>query len=227
MSDTPPTNQPNPFNYAIPDHETPEGKAHEAAYYSALGRFVAMFAVVEAAVQYALWHYAKTPHAVAKSIFSGVKVKTGISFIKRLTEATGDAESSRQELDIAFVKLNIITDARNEILHHGAQAVASGSAFVTNELLAHLPDKVTLFPISPDAIDDMSADLQKIILLLHWKHAGRPALLSRQNERMFETILSVPWRYTHRVLRPTPQTAAGKSPRARKPPPRQIRPPPS
>jgi hypothetical protein len=229
MSDMPSPEQPNPygkpFNYGIPASETPAGKAREAAYYSALGRFVAMFAIVEAAIQYTLWHYAKTSEAVAKSIFSGVKVKTGISFIKRLAEATGVSEGGRKELEDAFTQLNTITDARNEILHHGAQSVASGAAFVTNEFLAHLPDRVTLFPISPDSLDDMTADLSKIILLLHWKHAGRPSPLSKQNERMFEAVLSAPWRYTHLVLRPIPQAVVGKPPSARKPSPKPPRSP--
>jgi hypothetical protein len=186
-----------------------------------------MFAHVEEAIQLTLWHYAKTHQTIARSVFSGVRVKDGMSFIKRIAEATGAPTEIQEELGNLFAQLHKITDTRNEVLHHGAQSVARGNAFVTNALLAHLPDKITLIPISPATVDEMTADLRKIIVTLHARHAGRPAPEGALERRMTENVVSSPWRYTHLVLRPESRTAAEKSPRTRRRDPKQPRQPPA
>ena len=61
----------------------------KAPYYEALGRFVDMFAHVESAMAFTLWHYAKTPRNIARAVFSGIGVVAAIDHITRLTAVTG------------------------------------------------------------------------------------------------------------------------------------------
>jgi hypothetical protein len=195
------------------------------AYFLSLGRFVPTFAKAETAIQYLLWYHAKTPENIAKSIFSGVRIKEGIGFVKRIGEATGAPPETKQELEILLKQLGNITDVRNHILHLGAQSIEDGNAFVTNEFLAHMPDRVFSFPISPGVLDNMTADLRKIILTLHWRHMGKPKLLSHAHNQVFQSIASAPWQYTHRSPLQAVRKVAEKSQHPRKRIPKQAPPP--
>jgi hypothetical protein len=183
------------LRYKIPAAATPEGQERIRAYYEALGRFAAMYAEVEAAVQNSLWFYAKTPADIARSIFSGTRVGTGASFILRIFEATGQPDGLRVELADAFTQLRKITTARDLIFHYGAQSIAEGNGVVTNERLAHVPANVQTFPISPEILDEMTADLRKIATLLLSRHAGRPPIRGALNQVHVDSILHAPWQY--------------------------------
>jgi hypothetical protein len=60
-----------------------------------------------------------------------------------------------------FQQLAIISGRRNDIFHHGASFIAEGEGVVTNATMALTEERITKFDISPDIINDMTADLKK------------------------------------------------------------------
>jgi hypothetical protein len=55
-------------------------------YFQALGEFVHCFTTAEHAVSSCLLHHAKVNTDVYRAVFSGVRMKEGISFLRRLSE---------------------------------------------------------------------------------------------------------------------------------------------
>lgn len=190
-----------PFLYHIPASHTKEGRERLRAYYEALGRFVDKFSRVEAAVTRTLWHYAKTPPEIAKIAFSGAKVESSMQYIKQITNATDVAQELRDDLQDVFQQLGIINGARNDVLHYGAEFVAEGKAIVSDALKAK--GEPYSFPISPGALNDMTADLDKIIAHLKTRH-----LKDGRDYTILGNPVHSPWRYKHPVA---PRTRSKKA----------------
>jgi hypothetical protein len=184
------------FGYQIRAADTPEGKERVRAFYEALGRFVAMYARAESSMHSALCYYAKPPDGISKALFSGVRVRQATDFIRRIMEVTGADKSAINEFTEYSAQLSAITTARDAILHHGAQSVAEGRGFVSDEARAHLPCKVRTFPISQQIRHDMKEDLRKIGMYLVTKHTGHP-MRSTTNRQRINDLLTAPWRYKH------------------------------
>lgn len=184
--------------YHIPASETEQGKKRLDEYYSALGRFIDMFAQVEIAVNFTLWHYSKTSTDIAKIIFSGDRVDSSSQYIKQIAEATGARRELRDDLKHIFDQLGVISGNRNHIVHYGAQSIADGEGMVSNAFKAKGDPKE--FPISPTALNEMTADLRKISFHLRYVHYSGINLhmnchaggLDNLNE-----ILRAPWRYKY------------------------------
>jgi hypothetical protein len=188
-------NRPKSFRYEIPASETEEGKARERAYHEALGRFIDRFSRAEATIEYVLRHYAKTGPRVAVVIFSGVRMEAAVTFIRKLAPDAAISTEARAHLLDMLQQLNVINGARNNLLHFGAESIAEGSGFVTNEL-KRARGKATVFPISPETLDQMTDDLKAIIIHLLLDHAGRPALSPNTRALLLASMPSA-WRYKH------------------------------
>jgi len=177
------------------------------SYYTALGRFTDTFASVEMFMTFSLWHYAKTKLSIARSVFSGVRVKEAMAHIKRIIESTNADLEIREDAEFIFKQLADITGARNDIMHFGTTDLPSGITTVTNALKATAEDRITAFVISPKILDEMTNDLEKIIIHLRQRHVGRPALRAKY----VQEILLSPWRYKHRVQQRPKRMERGKS----------------
>jgi hypothetical protein len=177
-------------SYRIPASQTPEGRKRLAEYYEALGRFVDVFSRVEAAVTLTLWHYAKAPPEIAKVVFSGTKVDVGSQYIKQIASATNVPQELREDLEDVLQQLGIINRARNYIMHYGAEpeSVARGNAIVSDALKAK--GEPTSFPISPILLEQMTADLHKIITHLNVRHLGK-----RNPHTLLTDPIEAGWRY--------------------------------
>jgi hypothetical protein len=209
------------FPYIVPAAETEEGKKRLNDYYQALGRFVDMFARVETAVTLTLWHYAKTEPKLGKIIFTGSKIETYSTYIKQLSEATDTPKETRDDLTYVLQQLGIINGVRNFVLHYGAESVADGNAIVSNALKAK--GEPTSFPISPTRLDQMTADLRKIISHLNYRHLKRK---STGNDH-WDDVRNVhyeTWQYKHPVP-PKAPSAARAHPGSQTPGPKPPRPP--
>ena len=136
--------------HGVTPESTREGRARQRRYWLALGRFADMFARIEAAVTYTLWHYANTPLAISKIILVD-RVDSSITKIKQLAKASEAGKDKYDDLDSVLQQLGIINGVRNSILHYGAEAVAEGNAFVTDALRAK--GEPTKFPISPTSLN--------------------------------------------------------------------------
>jgi hypothetical protein len=143
-----------------PVAETEEGKKRLNAYYLALGRFTDRFARVEQAVHTVLSHYAKLPPAAARALLSGVRVDETKNRLLRLHDEGLMSDPDWKDAEPIFQQLAIISGRRNDIFHHGASFIAEGEGVVTNATMALTEERITKFDISPDIINDMTADLK-------------------------------------------------------------------
>ncbi len=179
--------------------ETAARKKREAAYYAALGRFVDLFSRIEVALQIVLWHYSKIKPETAKALLHGTRSDQAMNLIKRVLSVTDAPGTVRNELADIFQQTAVIRGVRNDILHLGAEDVAEGAGYVTNEMLAHDPRRIKRFPISAEILDDMTADLWKIMICLLTRHMGRRRIRGKSNQDMIDETLRAPWRYKHPV----------------------------
>ncbi|MEJ0075358.1 MAG: hypothetical protein WDO17_07900 [Alphaproteobacteria bacterium] len=78
------------------------------------------------------------------------------------------------------------------MLHYGATGVAEGNAIVSDALKAKGEPHV--FPISPELLEAMRDDLNKIIMHLAYRHLGRPEPRAFNNRAKLDEVLQRPWR---------------------------------
>jgi hypothetical protein len=175
----------------VKTREQAERSMRLSEYYSALGRFVHMFARVEIAMTLTLWHYAKTTPEISKIAFASVKTELGITWIKQFATVAGASKDKRDDLENVFQQLGIINGVRNHLLHFGATTVAEGQAIVSNALKAKRDP--TVYFVSPEELAKMTDDLWKIVAHLNYLHLGRP--IPKDDNLDGALVLRFPWRY--------------------------------
>lgn len=140
-----------------------------AAYYRALGEFVDTFANVEEVMFLYLAALVGVDHDTARAVFSGVRIRDAISYIKRIAEVRGAQLAA--ELDEVLGQLQIINDVRNLILHHPtSEKWRSGSLVqsISNVGRALTAERIKEIPISAAILMDMQYDLFRIqVFLVH------------------------------------------------------------
>jgi hypothetical protein len=170
---------------------------HTREYYTALGRFVHMYARVETALTLTLWHYARLKPEIAKIAFYNPGVEARITAITKMAKVKKISEESSEDLEDVFRQLRAINTARNSILHFGATSIANGNAIVSNALKAH--GEPTIFPVSPPVLNLMTKDCRKIIAHLNYNHLGKSPLSEDKKQVLAETLQS-PWLYKYQQL---------------------------
>jgi hypothetical protein len=198
-------------NRPIPASQTDEGKERLRAYRLALGEFVEQFARVEMFMHFVLRWHTKTKTAVARAVFSGVRTAEISNRLRRLFEVGFIETAEWVQLEPVLKQLGEINDARNKILHYGAESVAEGRGVVTTALMALTEAKIETFPISPVILADMTQDLRKISIHLVARHVGRPALRGKHPE--MDAILQAGWRYTRPAPAKTIKVGKNRSPK--------------
>lgn len=163
-------------------------------YWLALGQFVHQFAALERMLQTYLMIEAGVNHNVAKAIFSGVKIDQGKDHIKRLRQVSGKPKS--ELLDRIFSQITVVTKARNDILHHGANFAKhdSNEGFVSNAFRV-TPDREYSFPVSPEILHKLTIDTNRLqVGIAVMMTEGQPI----PDEVMANLRKSVeaPWSYT-------------------------------
>lgn len=186
------------IEYAKPAAETEEGRQRLSVYYLALGRFAHRFALAEQGVHFVLRHYAGMTTSVARALLSGVRVRDTKSKLSRLHEIGAIPDDKWLDLKILFDRLSIINSARDDIFHYGAINIAEDDGIVTNEIMALGEDRITAFKISVEALDNMTADLRKILVHFHLSHMGKPPL--KGLHPMLNEILRASWQYKHQQV---------------------------
>jgi hypothetical protein len=195
-----------------------KGKERTWAYYKSLGRFVAIFAIVEANLSSTLWFYAKTKPEIAKILFSGVRVDVGSTYIKQLAKVTKVKKKHHDELNDVLQQLAAINKVRNVILHHGTKKIASGRGIASDAFRAK--GAPTSFRISSEVLDEMTEDLIKIIVHLRHCHLGVSFPRKKSYRSLLEAALQSPWRYKRpSQMKSLPKRAAKKMPKGHVPEP--------
>jgi hypothetical protein len=166
------------------------GKERLHAYFLALGRFADTFAHTELLTHFVLRWHTRTSSDIARAVFSGVRTKEALGYFRRLSDVGAIRTGEWVELLPLVEQLGGIADRRNDILHHGASDIAAGGGVVSNDAMALTPGRAH---ISPEILDDMTADLQKINVHFLLRHMGRQALRGKHPE--LDAVLDRAWRY--------------------------------
>lgn len=165
---------PGGAGFFMADETTPEGAGGSPEtdgidyprYFQALGRFVAMFSAVESVVQTLFWQMTGVDERVAPAVFSGVRMDAAQGLIKRVLEVRTFPKLDRAELDAVLSQLTTITKVRNDILHHGAYPRGSRGFVTSNRIVAFTPDRLRETSASPEVLDALHADLNRMAILL-------------------------------------------------------------
>jgi hypothetical protein len=176
-----------------PASQTDEGRKRLEAYCLALGQFVDQFSKVESSLHLLLRWQTKTTTGTARAVFSGVRADAAAEYVRRLHSVGIIDPREWVELEPVLNQVKAINTMRNDILHQGAMAIAEGRGFTTNALRALTEQHIKSFPVSPEMLADMTADLRKIFIHLAVRHCGRPALRGKHPE--LEEVLRGTWRY--------------------------------
>lgn len=180
-------------------------------YVHALGEFVHSFSAVEMAIHGCLCHHTKVSNEVQRAVFSGVRIKEGVSFLRRLAEVGEMDPGEWAMMKPLFDHLNVLTDKRNSLLHYGADGVKEGTPFVSNTSRALTWDKVEEFPITARMLRRMSHDLKTIFFALSTRHSGEAWGYSDAALRYYDRRRARPWHYRFRLSKQSQSPRRGKS----------------
>ena len=161
------------------------------------GLFVSSFAIVETSLLNLLTLEAGVSPNIAKAVFSGVKIDQAKSHIKRAREATEKPDS--ELLDRVFSHLTILTNLRNDLLHHGTEPIKGEdqiSGFISNEMRA-MPGKHYEYTITTADLRHANDDLRTILAGIFSLMADA-RFQSHQRERIVNQLRPMtdrPWSY--------------------------------
>jgi len=178
-----------------PSHHTqnPPIREEVRAYWQSLGRFVSKFAMVEANMQLALWHYANVSPNIGRAVFSGVRADAAMGLINRIAEVEKWGKAKKGELKKLFDHLGEINKLRNDIIHFGTRFESDGSLHVTNAFMALNEGRLRKIAISDKILDQLTHDLTKItysLFLQMFDSLASPELLET-----FRRQAAGPWQY--------------------------------
>ncbi|MCG2591844.1 hypothetical protein LZ009_03540 [Ramlibacter sp. XY19] len=132
-------------------------------YYLSLGRFVDRFSDAEDRIFIAVSVLSRMTFETCQALLSGMRMKQGVSNIRRVHEARGKPTPPR--LDEVLAHATAITTFRDHLLHSGARnygfAIES-----SNRLRAHTNRSLKEVPVSPELLDRITADLDTIVAAL-------------------------------------------------------------
>lgn len=168
---------------------------HDPVYFEALGRFCHEYATLEAVIFNTLRFYAKIPNPMARAVFSGVRVRTAMDFIRRICQIYDPGEENKNDLKNIFPQLAAITTLRDDILHQGSVLTDDKGRITSNVVRNLTPEKLVERSASTEIVNAATADLRKISLHLvfHQTHP-RASLAERESVEGCE-ILSDQWQY--------------------------------
>jgi hypothetical protein len=176
-------------------------------YYEALGRFVVAFTEVECTLQQVLWRLSKVNSPVAQAVFSGVRADEASNKITRIGEAENWSEERRTEWKVIADRTGILRTLRNDILHYGTDWQLEGGWIMTNRGYVHTRQKVKYTPVTPEILEDATADLKK--LSMHLFHFLFRDDMTPKGLASLDPTLQRAWRYIPPPPVGRPQTTPG------------------
>lgn len=161
-------------------------------YFAALGEFIHRFAELEGVLAIALRDKAGVSHDTACALFSGVRAREALAFLKRLHEA--EDEDWHPLLARVQERFGSVMEARNLIVHHGT-TMNLNDTFVSSKG-RNLPGKGKSFPVSAKILSDLTGDVQTMIACVTLWHIRQfsPSLL-KTAESVWGEASRAPWRY--------------------------------
>ena len=132
-------------------------RQYKDPYYDALGQFVTAFSQVETTLLRALWQLAQ--------FLSGVRIEGAIGFINRIADAENWPKDKRSDWQKIFTQIGLINKLRNDILHYGTTGFGSVRV-VSNQAVAHIPERIREIHITPKILDRATKDLWDIFIFV-------------------------------------------------------------
>ena len=163
-------------------------------YHLALGRFIDAFSTAEHNLKFALASVANVPRETAQAIFSGVRVKPAIDFIRRIFESR--KESIPPDINNALNHMAAILSARDDIVHYGANV--DGNEFITTNAPHTIPRQSKTKRRDIEDLGAMTEDLLTIGHLLIW-------MMVKDNPNAFPEALELLDKAAHAPFRYRPQ----------------------
>ena len=141
----------------------------DPTYWQALGKFIEKFASAETALFVLLLSYTKTDNIIGKIVFSGLRAKQAMTHVQRILTVAAVNKERAAELKYVFEQFSAISTARNSIVHYVSFVTSDLGRVASNITRAPTPDLVKEMRISPEILETMSTDLEKIAhhLALH------------------------------------------------------------
>lgn len=126
-------------------------------YHLSLGRFIDAFSTAEHNLKFALAAVANVPRETAKAIFSGVRVKGAIDYIRRIFESRN--ETIPPDINRALSHMSAILTARDEMVHYGNTFDGTTLTMTMTTAPHTISRQAKTKRRSLGDIDDMTADL--------------------------------------------------------------------
>ena len=165
-------------------------------YWTALGKFLHRYALLEQALNRVLRETTKVDRETAKAIFSGARVAQAISFINRVHEGKGTTKSPW--LERAFPKVSELTTARDKILHNGF--TLRGSDIIVSDRERTIPRAVYERAYTVTELYDLEADTcvaHACINMATYESIDRRRYRAARTRE--EQIALTPWRHKPRA----------------------------
>lgn len=149
----------------------------DPAFYQALGRFIDSFATAEAVLFALHAYFVGIDRKIAAAVFAGVRVDGFMENIRRIMDVADPGKEPREEIEEIFAQLKEIAQARNDVVHYFSFETSDAGRIVTTATRAHIPKKIRERKISTKILEDMTADVHKIVshMQLHMQHPRRAA----------------------------------------------------
>ncbi|HEY3814476.1 MAG TPA: hypothetical protein VGL66_14740 [Caulobacteraceae bacterium] len=173
-------------------------------YALALGKFMQQFTQTEYQLVLLLRHFAGTSDEVGRAVFHGYRIDATKDAINRILDATGNMEA-KVRLEEPFSRLGAINGMRNNIVHWGARWYGApyGAPFlVSNDRIAHTPERLREYAIKPDTLAEMRIDLEKIEHLLREECSEKPFISAHLYDARIEPWLYIPLQPSRREKAP-------------------------
>lgn len=138
----------------------------DPAYWEALGRFIECHARVELVLILFLSEMTGTRHVMARAVFSSMRSDAAITAIRHALEVAPRSPDQMSEIDDVLRQMKEISNARNDVVHQPSLLTSDKGRIVTNAARTHLQNRIRERRVSPQLLDAMTADLEKISLHL-------------------------------------------------------------
>jgi hypothetical protein len=164
-------------------------------FHQRLGQFVLEFADTERSIFMLLYTTVGLAPGPATTVFEGITLHDArklIAKIIKLRSAIAGAPDYSLIKD-ALSQLDIISEARNDILHNGLMLWPETEPFMTNALRSAGQKRLKEYNVSSTDLINMIGDLEKIrahIVTQEFVTEGVPTPL-----KLFEAATRLPWRY--------------------------------
>lgn len=167
----------------------------ESKYFHTFGLFIDSFANLEATLAWFLRDIAGVDAETGRAIFSGTRVETAVSHIKRIFEARGQQMPPR--LLGALSQISVINGMRNDLVHHPLITSETKGMHYSTKLVAHIPERIRETPISTRILRSAIADMNQIYATLLWYWATKDATpdFRKHVQKVLGRQVRHAWRY--------------------------------